>query len=146
MQSQSLPQQGTTQPQPIEFPYLSADGWAQLVSRLETQHPDELARLHRGLGILRGFIRQPILEDATSYLVPSSVPGQYYRANTARCTCPDFLGRQVRCKHIWALTVLVAGTISARFEALARATQPIAYELTDKALVALDGPEPVPAA
>jgi hypothetical protein len=139
-------QDTTATPTPVQFPHLSAAGWAQLIGRLEAQHPDELARLHRGLAILRGFRRQPILEDATSYLVPSSVPGQFYRCNTAKCCCPDALQREVRCKHIWAVTVLVAGTVSARFEALARETQPIPYVLTDKALAVLDAPEPMPAA
>jgi uncharacterized Zn finger protein len=129
-----------TAPIPVLFPELSADGWTELVGRLEAQHPTELARLHRGLAILRAYSRHPILEDSASYLVPSSVPGQYYRTNTARCTCPDYLQRQRRCKHVWAVTVLVAGTVTARFEQLARETQPIAYELTDKALAALDGP------
>jgi hypothetical protein len=132
--------QDSSLPQPIAFPSLSADGWSEIVARLEVQHPDELTRLHRGLAILRGFIRRPILEDGTSYLVPSSIPGQYYRCNTARCTCPDHLQRETRCKHIWSVTVLVAATVSARFESLATQFEPIPYTLTVKALALLDSP------
>jgi hypothetical protein len=142
--STTLPAQDTTATStPVQFPYLSVAGWTQLVGRLEAQHPDELARLHRGLDILR---TKRILETEAGYLVESSIPGQFYRANTFACGCPDRLQRDVRCKHVWACTILHAASISARFEWLARVDAPIPFELTDKALALFDAPEPAPAA
>ena len=80
---------------PVTLPALSARGWRNLVATLEGQHPDELGRLRRGVETLR---HKRVLEaqDGT-YLVESSVPDQYYRCSTARCTCPDALQREVRC-------------------------------------------------
>jgi hypothetical protein len=68
------------------------------------------------------------------------VPGQFYRANTARCTCPDSLQREARCKHRWALTILMAMSVTARFERLAAQFEPIGYELTAKGLAATETP------
>jgi hypothetical protein len=136
-------QDTTAAPTLVAFPALRAAGWAQLVRRLEAQHPDELARLHRGLDVLGS---KRILETDTGYLVESSVPGQYYRANTFTCGCPDRLQGEVHCEHVWAVTILHAASISARFEWLARVDELIPFELTDKALALLDAPEPAPAA
>src|SRR5688572_11945668 len=104
----------TTQPSPVTLPTISREGFARLVSLLEGQHPDELTRLYRGLGVLTS---KRILQEADgcTYLVESSIPGQFYRATTARCTCPDALQRETRCKHVWALTIFVAATVAARF-------------------------------
>ncbi len=135
--------QDTTAPAPVELPLLSRAGFARLVAILEGQHPDELPRLRRGLDVLA---TKRIIETAETgvYLVESSYPGQFYRANTARCTCPDALGRQARCKHVWAVTILVAASVAARFEALTAVDASIPYELTSQGLAATR--EPVGAA
>ncbi len=127
----------TRAPAVVDFPLLTRDGFARLVAILEGQHPDELARLRRGLAVLAS---KRIIEEADgcTYLVESSVPDQFYRANTARCTCPDALQREVRCKHQWALTILVAATVAARYERLAHPDgEPIPYELTDAGALAI---------
>jgi hypothetical protein len=144
MTATSQPQVTTETPTPVSIPAVSREGFAQLLGRLVEQHPTEQARIVRGVEVLS---HKRILEDADfSYLVESSVAGQFYRANTARCTCPDSLQRGSRCKHQWCLTILVAMSVTARHERLAAQFEPIPYTLTAKALAVLDAPEPVPAA
>jgi hypothetical protein len=114
----TLSTQGTgATPTPVALPALSAAGRAQLVSRLEAEHPEKLARIHRGRDVLR---TKHILESDAGYLVGSSVPGQYYRANTFTCGCPSRLQLEVRCKHMWGITLLQSASISARFRACPR--------------------------
>ena len=51
-----------------------------------------------------------IIQDAGKWMVPAqSGPGHYsVRLNgTARCTCPDFDTRGVKCKHIKAVEVTI---------------------------------------
>jgi hypothetical protein len=128
----------TSDPTPVTLPTLSREGFAQLLGRLVEQHPTEQARIARGVEVLS---QKRVLEDADfTYLVESSVPGQYYRANTARCTCPDSLQRGSRCKHQWCLTILVAMSVTARHERLAAQFEPIGYELTAKGLAATETP------
>ena len=131
--------QDTTQPTPIALPALSLAHYQRLTDALvyDLRHvAGAEARIRRGAGDLT--TRRTLATDELGvYLVESSVPGQYYRATTFRCTCPDALQRQVQCRHSYALPLLHAATDEARYRRLTAR-----YELTSKGLAATQAPEP----
>jgi hypothetical protein len=133
----------TTQPTPITLPTLSLAAYAQLTEALvyDLRHvAGAEARVRRGAGDLH---TRRILQDSELgvYLIESSVSGQYYRATTFRCTCPDALQRQVQCRHTYALTLLHAATDEARYQRLTAR-----YQLTSQGLAATQAPERQPVA
>lgn len=100
----------------VTLPKVSAAGIQQLVALALGQHPDEAKRLKSGVATLFG---SEIRETATvgEYLIEScSVPGSYHLATSGRCSCPDHQRRGVRCRHMWALTLLFAVSAEARYE------------------------------
>lgn len=130
----------------VELPPLSERGFADLLAILERQHPDEIDRIRRGAAL---YLRGGLFETAETgvYLVPSGVPGQYYRASTFTCGCPDKIVRGApRCKHVWCLTVLVAASVAARYERLSREFEPIPYMLTEAGEAALEAQAAAPGA
>jgi len=131
--------QDTTPTTPITLPALSLAAYQQLTEALvyDLRHvAGAAARIRRGAGDLT--TRRILTTDELGvYLVESSVPGQFYRATTFRCTCPDAMARQVQCRHSYALTLLHAATDEARYQRLTAR-----YTLTSKGLAATQAPEP----
>jgi len=65
--------------------------------------------------IVRGWFlyvnhRQDIKHSNGSALVPSSQPGAYYIVTDKDCTCMDYQGRGILCKHKIALMISNATT------------------------------------
>jgi hypothetical protein len=141
-------QDTTAAPVRVTLPELDFGIYRQIVATMQAAATDEQdrVRIGRAIGVLLGC---QVLETATCgvYLVQSAEYSDlYYRATTLRCGCPDSLRRRKPCKHSHALAVVsVASAIAAREQREAECA-PIPFVLTDKALAALDAPEPVPAA
>jgi hypothetical protein len=132
--------QDTTRPTPIVLPALSLAAYQQLTEALVYDLRHVLgaeARIRRGAGDLH--TRRILATDEVGvYLIESSVSGQFYRATTFRCTCPDAMQREVQCRHSYALILLHAATDEARYQRLTAR-----YTLTSKGLAATQAPEPV---
>lgn len=130
------PQDTTTAPQRIQLPPLPLAAYQRLTDALayDLRHvAGAEARIRRGAGDLAS--RRILTTDELGvYLVESSTLGQFYRATTFRCTCPDAMARQVQCRHSYAILLYMASDNEARFARLTAR-----YELTERGLAATNG-------
>jgi hypothetical protein len=127
-------QDTTTAPQRVQLPALSLAAYQRLTDALayDLRHVTGAeARIRRGAGDLASRRLIPT-DELGVYLVESSMPGQFYRTTTFRCTCPDALQREVQCRHSYALILLHAASDEARYQRLTAR-----YTLTAQGLAAL---------
>ena len=83
-----------------------------LVSRWAAMYPDLAERLARAAALVANVRRGDYSRDV--FFVEGSEGHSYMvrvnrKTRTSTCTCPDHQERQLRCKHILAVALLVVG-------------------------------------
>ena len=101
----------------VTLPRVYVGTLQQLTDLAVAQEPSAEKRIRRGAGMLAST---PIYEtdECGVFLVQSCEPGRFYRTTSSTCTCPDATNRNVRCKHSWALTMLIALCAESRYQIL----------------------------
>lgn len=82
-----------------------------LVARWSEMHPELSARLERAAALVANVV--PGDRSPNVFFVEGSDGHRYTvrvnrQARTSTCSCPDHTNRDIRCKHILSVAILVA--------------------------------------
>ena len=90
----------------------------------------ELLQIRKQKGIQIAKTRK-VVRDGYKWLVPSQSSNRSYevvlRIDKSTCTCPDFVERGIKCKHIFAVEITITKTMNQDGTATVTATKRITY-------------------